>query len=204
MSKQAEANLEKDIEAHLNWMQSLITDTPAQSGPAAGSDGFTAQVDDLIASIQDPADARAPKISDVCQQYSSLTKDAFGSVDPSPLTPAAASAPKKPEKQYRISDPVDSDDESDCEDYYVEDAAEIRGQEIPDWARAANLLVELSKQQTVDPDKIFTNFERTCDLSQMFEKKKRTFKVRGDSGWWANDGLTPAEEVNYKKAIGLA
>lgn len=202
MSK--EANLEKDIEAHLNWMQSLITDSTATTSSATAADGFTAQVDDLIASIQAPADSRTPKISDVCQQYSSLTKDAYGSVDPSPLTPAAAEAPKKAEKQYRISDPVDSEDESDCEDYYVEDAAEIRGQEIPDWARAANLLVELQKQQTVDPDKIFTNFERTCDLSQMFEKKKRTFKVRGDSGWWANDGLTPAEEVNYKKAVGLA
>ena len=203
MSKKEEANLEKDIEAHLNWMQSLIADGGAASSGQGAADGFTAQVDDLIASIQAPSD-KQPKISDVCQQYSSLTKDAYGSVDPSPLTPAAAAAPAKPTKQYRISDPVNSDDDSDCEDYYVEDAAEIRGQEIPDWARAANLLVELQKQQTVDPDKIFTNFERTCDLSQMFEKKKRTFKVRGDSGWWANDGLTPAEEVNYKKAVGLA
>lgn len=203
MSRKEEANLEKDIEAHLNWMQSLITDTGAAASPAP-ADGFTAQVDDLIASIQAPSDSRTPKISDVCQQYSSLTKDAYGSVDPSPLNPAAEAAPKKVEKQYRISDPVGSEDESECEDYYVEDAAEIRGQEIPDWARAANLLVELQKQQTVDPDRIFTNFERTCDLSQMFEKKKRTFKVRGDSGWWANDGLTPAEEVNYKKAVGLA
>jgi hypothetical protein len=38
----------------------------------------------------------------------------------------------------------------------------------------------------------------------MFEKKRRTFKVRGDSGWWVKDALTPAEEVRYKKAVGLA
>ena len=203
MSTNKEANLEKDIENHLNWMQSLISDSGAAKAPASPADGFTAQVDELIATIQAPTGSHAPKISDVCQQYSSLTKDAYGSVDPSPLTQTAA--PKEPTKQYRISDPVDdSENDSDCEDYYVEDAAEIRGQEIPDWARAANLLIELQKQQTVDPDKIFTNFERTCDLSQMFEKKKRTFKVRGDSGWWATDGLTPAEEVNYKKAVGLA
>lgn len=198
-----ETSLEKDIADHLNWMQSLIADTTTLPEPRVSDDGYMAQVDDLIAAIQQPPE-KQPKISDVCQQYSSLTKDAYGSVEPSPLNPAAEAAPKKAEKQYRISDPVDSEDESDCEDYYVEDAAEIRGQEIPDWARAANLLVELQKQQTVDPDRIFTNFERTCDLSQMFEKKKRTFKVRGDSGWWANDGLTPAEEVNYKKAVGLA
>lgn len=192
-------NLERDIENHLNWMQSLVSEP--QPGEPTPTDGYASQVDELMAAIQEPGAERQPKVSDVCQQYSSLTKDAYGDSTPSPLIVAPEPAPL----QYRISDPIDnSDDESDCEDYYVQDADEIRGQEIPDWARAQNLLEELEKQQTVDPDKIFTNFERTCDLSSMFEKKKRTFKVRGDSGWWAADGLTPAEEVSYKKAVGLA
>ena len=134
MSSQKGANLEKDMEEAINWMQSLISDGAQSSTQGASADGFTAQVDDLIRSIQEPADAHQPKISDVCNQYSSLAKDAFGSVDPSPLTQTSPAKPAT--KQYRISDPIEnSEDESDCEDYYVEDAAEIRGQEIPDWAR---------------------------------------------------------------------
>jgi hypothetical protein len=155
MTSGKSADLQRDFEAHMNWMQSLLSGTATDASPGCA---------------------------------------------PSPLTGAPADAPS----QYRISDPVASDDDDDCEDYYVDDAAQIRGQEIPDWARAANLQAELQKQQTIDPDRIFTNFDRTCDLTLMFEKKKRTFKVRGDSAWWAKDGLTPAEEVNYKKAIGLA
>jgi hypothetical protein len=153
MTSAKSTDLQRDFEAHMNWMQSLLSGTDTNDGCA-----------------------------------------------PSPLT----GAPGDEAGQYRISDPVASDDEDECEDYYVEDAAQIRGQEIPDWARAANLQAELQKQQSTDPDRIFTNFDRTCDLSLMFEKKKRTFKVRGDSGWWAKDGLTTAEEANYKKAIGLA
>ncbi|KAH0793536.1 hypothetical protein GPJ56_002583 [Histomonas meleagridis] len=194
------SNIENDIEQHLNWMQSLL------NGPAPGSSqdvnsSYESQIDDLIASIQAPVESRQPRFSEVCQQYTNLAKQAYQqNEDQSHLAEV-----QEDTRQYRISDPIDdSEDESDCEEYYVEDAEKIRGQEIPDWARAANLLVELQKQQSVDPDKIFTNFDNTCDLSAMFEKKKRTFKVRGDSGWWAADGLTRAEEINYKKAVGLA
>jgi hypothetical protein len=155
MSQDKSIDLQRDFEAHMNWMQSLLADSPTNPNPGVASSPLLGGAPDLAS-------------------------------------------------QYRISDPVASDDEDDCEDYYVDDAAQIRGQEIPDWARAANLQGELQKQQSVDPDGIFTNFDPTCDLTAMFEKKKRTFKVRGDSAWWAKDGLTPAEEVNYKKAIGLA
>jgi hypothetical protein len=123
-----------------------------------------------------------------------------GSIAPSPLTQTESTS----ETQYRISDPAASDDESDGEDCFDPNATEIHGQEIPDWALIPNLLPQLQHQQGVDPDLIFTNFDKTCDLMQMFEKKKRTFKIRGDSGWWAKDGLTPAEEALYKKALGLA
>jgi hypothetical protein len=122
------------------------------------------------------------------------------SIAPSPLTQAAPAA----DMQYRISDPVASDDESENDECYDMNATEIRGQEIPEWAHPTPLLAQLQAQQGVDPDLIFTNFEKTCDLMAMFEKKKRTFKVRGDSGWWAKDALTPAEEIRYKKAVGLA
>jgi hypothetical protein len=122
------------------------------------------------------------------------------SIAPSPLIDAAPAA----DMQYRISDPVASDDESENDECYDMSATAIRGQEIPEWAHPVPLLAQLQTQQGVDPDLIFTHFEKTCDLMAMFEKKKRTFKVRGDSGWWAKDALTPAEEIRYKKAIGLA
>jgi hypothetical protein len=153
-------DLERDFEAHMNWMQSLLSD---------------------------PASGAAPKNQDA-------------TCAPSPLTQTEETSTT----QYRISCAGASDDDSDCEEYYVDDAAQIRGQTVPEWARAANLQAELQRQQNIDPDGIFTNFERTCDLTKMFEKKKRTFKVRGDSGWWAKDGLTPAEEESYKKAVGFA
>jgi hypothetical protein len=179
--------LDKEFQAHLNWMQSMISDPAAAShgGKGAHVTRFSSQVEDLIATIENP-----PTPS---------TAAARPSVAPSPLTPGIPA----PELQYRISDPIDSDNESDCDDYYVADAAEIRGQEIPEWARAANLLVLLEQQQKVDPDKIFTNFQRTCDLNALFEKKKKTFQGRGESGAWEADALTPAEETRYKKAVGL-
>jgi hypothetical protein len=126
--------------------------------------------------------------------------DTSSTVPPSPLTSTTCPSPT----QYRISDPIDSDDESENDEPYDPNATEIRGQEIPEWAHSTNVLAALQSQQIIDPDLIFTNFDKTCDLMQMFEKKKRTFKVRGDSGWWVKDALTPTEEVNYKKAIGLA
>jgi hypothetical protein len=180
--------LDQEFEAHLNWMQSMISG-PAGASGVSGSPHvtrFSSQVEDLIATIEKP-----PVPSSAAQRPS---------VAPSPLTPGLP----EPEIQYRISDQMDSDDESDCEDIYVADATEIRGQEIPEWARAANLLPLLQQQQTIDPDRIFTNFQRTCDLNALFEKKKKTFQVRGESGAWDADGLTPTEEINYKKAVGLA
>jgi hypothetical protein len=179
------STLDQDFEAHLNWMQSMISDPKATSAMAGAPHltRFSSQVEDLIATIENPS---APPNRP--------------SVAPSPLTPGLPA----PEVQYRISDSIENDDESECEDYYVADATEIRGQEIPEWARAPNLLKLLEQQQTVDPDRIFTNFQRTCDLNALFEKKKKTFQGRGESGAWETDGLTPAEEISYKKAVGLA
>ena len=199
--------MSKDFEAEcdqqLNWMQSLLSGKNAPSTSSATSKNkYESQIDDLLASIEGPpAPIAQPKISDVCQQFDDLLEDSRPSIEPSYLTGAI---PPPEEKQYRISDPVDSEDESDCEEYYVEDAEQIRGQEIPDWARHDNLIRELEAQSKVDPDKIFIGFDSSCDLSSMFEKKKKTFKVRGDSGWWAADAVTPEEEAKYKKALGYA
>lgn len=208
MSSNEKSSFADECQEHLNWMQSLLnsSSSPAPAAPAASNINYQNEIDSLIASIEQPSTVRQPKMSDVCAQYQDIDDSAYRqSIEPSPLNPARPN--KRETKQYRISDPVNSSDseyDSECEEYYVEDAAEIRGQEIPEWARQANLINELERQQSVDPDKIFSNFEKTCDLSELFEKKKKCFKVRGDSGWWAADGVTPDEELNYKKAVGLA
>ena len=121
--------------------------------------------------------------------------------------PKLPTKPQKEEIQYRISDINDdsySEDDSECEEYYVEDAKEIHGKAIPSWARAANLINELQAQASLDPDTIFYGFPNTCDLNVVFNQRNASFKIRGDSGMWTADKLTPEEIQNYKKAVGFA
>ena len=190
------SSFEDECQQHLNWMQSLISGSGSKLQSAESKPNvYEQQINDLLASIEVPPPSNPNSKSSIGSKYEQ--DFCRPSVEPSPLT-----GHTQPH-QYRISDPVDSEDDSDCEEYYVEDAEEIRGQEVPQWARANQLHVELRKQQFVDPDRIFIGFQRSCDLSDMFENKKKTFKMRGESGWWASDEVTPAEEARYKKAIGL-
>ncbi|EAX99950.1 hypothetical protein TVAG_267190 [Trichomonas vaginalis G3] len=191
------SGVEAEVQEQLNWMQSLLSTPSTNDAASASKNKYQSQIDDLLSSIDCPAQPKSRSFQD---SYTDLEIEPRPSYEPSFLTGAV---PPPKEVQYRISDPVDSDYDSDCEEYYVEDAEEIRGQEIPSWARAANLIQELEKQKGVDPDKIFVGFDTSCDLNAMFEKKKKTFKVRGDSGWWAADTVTPDEEAKYKKALGL-
>jgi hypothetical protein len=139
-------DLQRDLEAHIGWLYSVIGNQSGQSVP--------------------------PQFGEVAE--------------------------------YRISDSVRSEFDSEGDESDTTDVTEIRGQQIPAWAISSNLQPLLQSQQTIDPDTIFTDFEKTCDLSAIFENQRRRFEVRGDSGSWTNDGLTTAEELNYKKAVGLA
>lgn len=191
--------VEAEVEQQINWMQSLLSSPANGLANMPSSNKYQNQIDDLLASIDNPAPVK--NVSFQQNSFTDIEIDQRPSYEPSYLT--GVEAPPK-EHQYRISDPVDSDCEDDCEEYYVEDAEEIRGQEIPQWARATNLIQELEKQRSVDPDQIFVGFQKSCDLCEMFEKKKKTFKVRGDSGWWGADTITADEEAKYKKALGYA
>ena len=173
-----------DCQNHISWMQSILdgSGTPNESGNKSSNE-IESQVDDLLASIE----SKSSKPDAATEDKTSTETE---------------KKEHQCEKQYRISDP--NDESSDCEEYYVNDAAEIRGQEIPQWARATNLIKELQKQQTIDPDSIFFGFETSCDLDEMFEMKKKSFKVRGDSGWWVGDAVTPEEVQRYKQALGLS
>jgi hypothetical protein len=115
------------------------------------------------------------------------------------IAPVPAGKPQ----QKAVCPPEESAPDPDDEGYYSDESDPGEG-EVPEWAKPENLRAALQRQQGTDPDRIFVNSDRTCDLSQMFQVNKHNFKVRGDSAWWGADGLTQTEEVNYKKAVGLA
>jgi hypothetical protein len=101
---------------------------------------------------------------------------------------------------------TDSDDdyeEDGEEDQSDTDATHAKGFRLPEWACKPNLTAELERQQPIDPDTIFPPFEPTCDLMAMFDKKKRPFQNRGESGHWAGDALTREEDDNYRKQAGF-
>jgi hypothetical protein len=105
---------------------------------------------------------------------------------------------------YQIPDSPTSTPASDSDHENTSDAAEIRGQTIPEWARAPNLPVLMQKQEVIDPDGIFPDFDGTCDLSAIFETQNGRFDVRGDSGSWEAEAVTATETALSKAEIGLS
>jgi hypothetical protein len=105
--------LDEDFQQHMNWMQLMISDPRAAANAARSIPRFSSQVEDLIATIASPPGPEAPRPS----------------VASFPLTPGVPPLVI----QYQISDVSESGEEdSDCEDYYVSDASEIRGQQVPE------------------------------------------------------------------------
>lgn len=120
---------------------------------------------------------------------------------------------KKPSKvlspmdTYEISDREDSEtDDSDSE--AENDRAKKK---IPTWAQRSNLYSALEEQYNgrigslkVDPDDIFPEVQ-SCDLEAIFgPKKSKLYKRRASSGNWANDQVTVAEKLVYKREMGFA
>ena len=120
---------------------------------------------------------------------------------------------KKPSKvlppmdTYEISDREDSDtddSDSECEN-------EKAKKKIPVWAQRTNLYAALQEQyngrigsKRVDPDEIFPEVQ-SCDLEAIFgPKKSKMYKRRASSGNWANDQVTAAEKLIYKRDMGFA
>jgi hypothetical protein len=118
---------------------------------------------------------------------------------------------KKPSKvlspmdTYEISDREDSDtDDSESE-------SDKPKKKIPTWAQRTNLYSALEEQYNgrvgslkVDPDDIFPEVQ-SCDLEAIFgPKKAKMYKRRASSGNWANDQVTAAEKLVYKREMGFA
>eukprot|EP00531_Pseudo-nitzschia_arenysensis_P014562 CAMPEP_0116127452 /NCGR_PEP_ID=MMETSP0329-20121206/6847_1 /TAXON_ID=697910 /ORGANISM="Pseudo-nitzschia arenysensis, Strain B593" /LENGTH=628 /DNA_ID=CAMNT_0003621551 /DNA_START=141 /DNA_END=2027 /DNA_ORIENTATION=+ len=114
---------------------------------------------------------------------------------------------QSPMDTYEISDREDSDtDDSDSES-----ENEKARKKIPTWAQKVNLYSALEEQyngrigsKRADPDDIFPEVQ-SCDLEAIFgPKKSKMYKRRASSGNWANDQVTAAEKLVYKREMGFA
>lgn len=104
-----------------------------------------------------------------------------------------------PMSTYEISD-KEEDSESDCEsddEYYNKKPKK----KIPSWASRDNLNPQVETQFQlggIDPDEIFGEVE-TCNLQEIFSRKKSRYIKRTSSGNWCRDRATAAEKRAYKR-----
>ena len=86
-----------------------------------------------------------------------------------------------------------------------EDAEERPRKPVPAWARSEALGPVLQAQIRTDPDTIFGNPSKTCDLADVFGcvgSDKRPFSRRGSSGRWDEDAVTRREEEAFRRRMG--
>lgn len=141
------------------------------------------------------------------------SKKALKSIlDPANASPAKKPAakpkveevkPLSPMQTYDMSDREEESDESDSEDEYETQRPKKK---IPEWAQRHNLHRALERQfadgpNRLDPDKIFGEV-LTCNLEDIFDKKKSRYQRRTSSGNWTKDHVTIAEKLTYKRTMG--
>lgn len=108
--------------------------------------------------------------------------------------------PKSEQDNYEISEPAGSDEEHDRDRSHKHQ---------PTWCE--NYLLLLARQDSVDPDSIFTSRVPQCHLDEIFTEeqykqvgKRRPKRERGSSGNWQKDRLTRHEVAHYKSRMGHA
>lgn len=111
--------------------------------------------------------------------------------------------PLSPMQTYEMSD---REEESDSESESDEDDNQRPKKVIPDWAQKTNLHRALERQfsdgpNRLDPDKIFGEV-LTCNLEEVFDKKKSKYQRRTSSGNWTKDHVTLTEKLTYKRVMG--
>ena len=144
------------------------------------------------------------------------TKALKSILDPANTSPAKNPAAKKPAAKpkveekplspmqtYDMSDREEESDESDSDDEYETQRPKKK---VPEWAQRHNLHRALERQfadgpNRLDPDKIFGEV-LTCNLEDIFDKKKSRYQRRTSSGNWTKDHVTIAEKLTYKRTMG--
>jgi len=95
-------------------------------------------------------------------------------------------------------------DDSSYSDSDSDDEYEHVPTKIPDWAQKSNLNPALERQVAVmNPDKIFGEC-LTCNLEQIFDKKKSRYQRRTSSGNWSKDHTTLTEKSDTHLAVVVA
>ena len=110
-----------------------------------------------------------------------------------------------PMQTYDMSDREESDSESDSDDEYERQRPK---KTIPEWAQKANLHRALERQfadgpNRLDPDQIFGEV-LTCNLEEIFDKKKSRYQRRTSSGNWKQDHVSLSEKMAYKRTMGYS
>jgi len=111
--------------------------------------------------------------------------------------------PLSPMQTYEMSDrEEESDSDSESEEEYENQRPK---KAVPGWAQKVNLHRALERQfadgpDRLDPDKIFGEV-LTCNLEEIFDKKKSRYQRRTSSGNWAKDHVTLAEKLTYKRTM---
>lgn len=114
--------------------------------------------------------------------------------------------PLSPMQTYVMSDrEEESDSESDSDDEYERQRPK---KTIPEWAQKANLHRALERQfadgpNRLDPDQIFGEV-LTCNLEEIFDKKKSRYQRRTSSGNWKQDHVSLSEKMAYKRTMGYS
>lgn len=114
--------------------------------------------------------------------------------------------PLSPMQTYVMSDrEEESDSESDSDDEYDRQRPK---KTIPEWAQKANLHRALERQfadgpNRLDPDQIFGEV-LTCNLEEIFDKKKSRYQRRTSSGNWKQDHVSLSEKMAYKRTMGYS
>ncbi|KAL7543568.1 hypothetical protein ACHAXR_012893 [Thalassiosira sp. AJA248-18] len=163
-----------------------------------------------------PSSPTVKRVSKVVTSQPALKSTALKSIldpanKPSPVPEIAKPEATKPQEKplspmqtYEMSDrEEDSDSESDSDEEYERQRPK---KAVPEWAQKSNLHRALERQfadgpNRLDPDKIFGEV-LTCNLEDIFDKKKSRYVRRTSSGNWTKDHVTIAEKLTYKRTMG--
>jgi hypothetical protein len=118
---------------------------------------------------------------------------------PPPPVASARSPILSPLDTYEMSDHGGSSDTDE-----EEERSRRAGKRIPKWANKENLRQALQYQytdSTVDPDELFGEVN-TCNLEEIFGRRKSKYQKRTSSGNWARDKATAVEKLAFKRQMG--
>lgn len=189
----------------------------AQMREKAAARAFQNKASNSVSKTGAKTTTKAAAVASSSKRYLPFTNNSNNSNNNVPdILGATLKQPQLIKKSSKVFSPMDTYEISDREDSETDDSDsesenEKQKKKIPVWAQRSNLYSALEEQYNgrigsvkVDPDDIFPEVQ-SCDLEAIFgPKKSKLFKRRASSGNWANDQVTVAEKLVYKREMGFA